>query len=133
MLLNQLSENSKNLFLNLEVFLANVDGEYSESEDRIIRMHCKEMGLEIIQYNENVMLEDIFKNINSEMTVKEKKIIFIELLAVVFIDGVYDDREKEFIENLRKLLYIPENVGQQAFDMVKKLVDVSLAIESFVE
>ena len=127
MLLNQLSENSKNLFLNLEVFLANVDGEYSESEDRIIRMHCKEMGLEIIQYNENVMLEDIFKNINSEMTVKEKKIIFIELLAVVFIDGVYDDREKEFIENLRKLLYIPENVGQQAFDMVKKLV------ESFVE
>ncbi len=133
MLLNQLSENSKNLFLNLEVFLANVDGEYSESEDRIIRMHCKEMGLEIIQYNENVMLEDIFKNINSEMTVKEKKIIFIELLAVVFIDGVYDDREKEFIENLRKLLYIPENVGQQAFDMVKKLVDASLAIESFVE
>ncbi len=133
MLLNQLSENSKNLFLNLEVFLANVDGEYSESEDRIIRMHCKEMGLEIIQYNENLRLEDIIKNINSEMTVKEKKIIFIELLTVVFIDGVYDDREKEFIENLRKLLYIPENVGQQAFYMVKKLVDASLAIENFVE
>lgn len=28
MLLNQLSENNKKLFLNLEIFLANVDGEY---------------------------------------------------------------------------------------------------------
>lgn len=46
---------------------------------------------------------------------------------------MYDDREKEFVGNLRKVLQIPEEVGEQAFDMVKKLVDASTSIENFVE
>lgn len=62
-----------------------------------------------------------------------KKFILIELLTVAFIDGVYDDREKEFVESLRKVLQIPEEVGKQAFDMVKNLVDASTSIENFVE
>ncbi len=133
MLLNRLSENNKKLFLNLELFLVNADGEYSEPEDRMIKAHCIEMGLEPVKYDESLILEEIIKNINAQMTVKEKKIVLIELLTVAIVDGVYDDREKEFVGNLRKVLQIPEEVGEQAFDMVKKLVDASTSIENFVE
>lgn len=133
MLLKQLSEESKHTFLKLETFLANVDGKFDKSEEKIIRMHCSEMGLEPIPYDENMTLEKIVKNVNTEMTVREKKIILIELLAVAVIDGVYDDTEKEFVGALRKLLQIPEEVVQQAYDMVKKLTDASTSIENFVE
>lgn len=133
MLLGQLSENGKKLFLSLATVLANIDGECSVSEQRLLKQYCEEMSIDPIPYDANTNIQDIVRYINESMTVKEKKIIFIELIAVAVIDGVYDDKEKEFVESLRKLLKIPEDVGRQAFDMIKLLVDASTSIENFVE
>lgn len=133
MLLNQLSEKSKHTFLKLETFLANVDGKFDKSEEKIIKAHCNEMGLEPIPYDVSIPLEEIVEGVNTEVTVREKKIILIELLTVAIVDGIYDDTEKEFVAALRKLLQIPEEVVQQAYEMVKKLTDISISIENFVE
>ena len=133
MLLGQLSESSKVLFLELELLLANIDGEYSESEQQLVLRQCNEMGIEPIEYDSQMVLDDVIDKIRDNMSVKEKKIIFLELLMMAVIDGVYDSKEKEFVESLRKVLGIPETVSEQAFELIKTLVETSQAIEDFVE
>lgn len=133
MLLGQLSEKSKKLFLQLEMVLANIDGSFAASEKELIERHCKEMGIEFADHRVDISLDETVKNIDVNMSIKEKKIIFIELVTLAVIDGVYGDREKEFVDTLRKMLGIPEEVGVQASELVERLVKVSAEIENFVE
>ncbi len=133
MLLNRLQDKNKKLFLQLETILVHIDGEYSDTEKKIVKNHCEEMGLEPIEYDSDVDIKELAGMINNEMSVEEKKIIFIELITVAIIDGVYDSREKEFVESLGKMLALPKEVGDQAFEMVQKLIDATESIENFVE
>lgn len=133
MLLGKLSEKSKILFFQMEMVLANIDGTYDTAEKSLIESHCKEMGLDSPQCEVNVSLDDIVKNIQRDMSVKERKIILIELLTVAVVDGVYNDKEKELVDSVRKILCIPEEVGNQALDLVKNLLRISREVENFVE
>ncbi len=132
MLLNKLQDENKELFLRLEMLLVNIDGKYCDSERRLVEQHCREMGIQPIEYDKTVTIEKIAETINREMSVEERKIIFIELITVAIIDGVYDEREKEFVEYLRKMLHMPKEVGEQALALVQKLIDASVSIENFV-
>lgn len=133
MLLGQLSEKNKKLFLQLEMILANIDGSFSKSEKELIERHCKEMGIDSADYSADVSLDETVKNIYENISIKEKKIILIELITLAVIDGVYDDKEKALVDSLRKMLGIPEEVGVQALELVQRLVKVSAEIENFVE
>lgn len=132
MLLNKLQDENKKLFLRLEMLLVNIDGKYCDSERRLVEQHCREMGIQPIEYDKTVTIEKIAETINREMSVEERKIILIELITVAIIDGVYDEREKEFVEYLRKMLHMPKEVGEQALALVQKLIDASVSIENFV-
>ena len=132
MLLNKLQDENKELFLRLEMLLVNIDGKYCDSERRLVEQHCREMGIQPIEYDKTVTIEKIAETINREMSVEERKIILIELITVAIIDGVYDEREKEFVEHLRKMLHMPKEVGEQALALVQKLIDASVSIENFV-
>lgn len=59
--------------------------------------------------------------------------IFIELITVAIIDGVYDNREEEFIDLLRKALEIPKKVGKQAFGLIQNLVDTTDMLKNFID
>lgn len=132
MLLNKLQDENKELFLRLEMLLVNIYGKYCDSERRLVEQHCREMGIQPIEYDKTVTIEKIAETINREMSVEERKIILIELITVAIIDGVYDEREKEFVEYLRKMLHMPKEVGEQALALVQKLIDASVSIENFV-
>ena len=132
MLLNKLQDENKELFLRLEMLLVNIDGKYCDSERRLVEQHCREMGIQPIEYDKTVTIEKIAETINREMSVEERKIILIELITVAIIDGVYAEREKEFVEYLRKMLHMPKEVGEQALALVQKLIDASVSIENFV-
>ena len=132
MLLNKLQDENKELFLRLEMLLVNIDGKYCDSERRLVEQHCREMGIQPIEYDKTVTIEKIAETINREMSVEERKIILIELITVAIIDGDYDEREKEFVEYLRKMLHMPKEVGEQALALVQKLIDASVSIENFV-
>ena len=129
MLLNKLQDENKELFLRLEMLLVNIDGKYCDSERRLVEQHCREMGIQPIEYDKTVTIEKIAETINREMSVEERKIILIELITVAIIDGVYDEREKEFVEYLRKMLHMPKEVGEQALALVQKLIDAAYRLK----
>ncbi|MCR5704010.1 MAG: TerB family tellurite resistance protein, partial [Eubacterium sp.] len=133
MLLNLLSEKNKIYFAKLELLLANIDGNFNESEKRIIEKHCAEMGITPIEYDDKLSIDDLLDAIQNSMSIKEKKIVYIELLTVALIDNEYHKKEQELIDSLRQILLIPESVAQEAYDLVSKLIKSSLDIESFIE
>ena len=92
------------------------------------------MGIEYKGINDiNVELKELVDNINSSLTKREKKIIFIELIAVALVDGEYHENEKKVIEQMRKLLNIPEEIADDAVDLVNKLMTVTNSLQNFVE
>ena len=69
MLLNKLQDENKELFLRLEMLLVNIDGKYCDCERRLVEQHCREMGIQPIEYDKTVTIEKIAETINREMSV----------------------------------------------------------------
>ena len=67
------------------------------------------------------------------MSNNKKKIIFIELISLAFVDEEFTDEENGFVEQVRRLLEIPEEVSEQAIDIISNIVKYTKTLEDFVE
>ena len=132
MLLGKLSTENKKLFFDLELALANIDGAFDPREEQLIRSHCAEMGIEYAPASGGTDLNELVQRIRNGMTAMEKKIIFIELVAVALADGTYEEEEQKFVKELQDLFGIPESVAAQATELIRGLITQSRAIEDFV-
>ena len=88
----------KHLFLDLELYMSKVDGDFSEEEKNIINAHCMEMRIDNNNYESEVAIDELVTAIKEKFTHKEKHILFLELTATVLADGVYHEAEKELME-----------------------------------
>ena len=134
MFLATMSDEGKRLFYSLEMVLAKSDESFDSTEEALIKTHCVEMGIEYKGINDvKVDLRELVDNINSTLSKREKKIIFIELIAVALVDGEYHENEKKVIEEMRKLLNIPAEIAEDAVELVNKLMTVTHSLQNFVE
>lgn len=134
MILEKLSDNSKKLFFDLEMALASIDGHFDDIEKNVIKQHCAEMGIPFdVSAGSGKGVEAITAQISSSMSNQEKKIVYIELLSVALADGVFDEDEMAFVEEIREGLGIPDDVGRKSFELVSKLSEATRAIEKYVE
>lgn len=69
-------------------------------------------------------MEDLLECINEGTTESEKKIITLEILGLLKADGVYDEKEKKFMEEIIHGLGIKGEV----FDKVNELLDQYLVL-----
>ncbi len=134
MFLNTISDEGKKLFYNLELILANSDENYDSTEEALIKAHCTEMGYEYTgKVNLDMTLNEVISAIHSNLSTREKKIIFIELVSVALVDGEYHENEKKLIEELRSLLCIPEEVANDAIELIQELMKITNSLRNFVE
>ena len=132
MYLMKLSNEKRHLFLDLEIYLSKTDGEFDDSEKRIIDTHCKEMHIDNNGYECELPLDQVFQNIHEKCTTEEKHIIFIELLAVVMADNVYHESEKVIVNRLAEVLDIGEKEIEYAFQAVNKMREAYEEFAHFV-
>ena len=133
MLLGKLvSEKHKEMFLNLELWLVEADGHFDDMEKRLVDQHCAEMGISNNEYKKEKALDEIIKEINIDMSVEEKKIIFIELLAVSYVDDEFSDEEKKFVKKIQDILQISDDDARQAEEIVVNLISYTRKLEAFV-
>lgn len=133
MLLMKLSDSNKKYYLNLSLYLAKSDGTFSDVEKKLIDTQCAEMGIDNNGYKEELDLEELCQKIRTSTTNNEKKIIFIELISLAFVDEEFADEEKEFVEQVKKMLDIPDEVANQAIDIISNIVKYTKTLEDFVE
>lgn len=113
MFLNELKKENKELFLDL-CYLAALSNEIMEEEEReMIYAYCREMNIseKIPELKEN--LEQITEHLEKNASEKEKNIIILEILGLLRADGVYDEKEREFMITLQEGLKVKEKKVEQ--------------------
>ncbi len=103
MYLSRLSDEMKEVFLDLSIYAAKSNDEVSDVEKLAIDAYCREMELPEPDYVAKKSFEDNLA-ILASCTKEEKNIVFIEILALLGADDIYDALEKEFIQKLQDKL-----------------------------
>lgn len=133
MYLSLLSLEHKHVFLDLEIYMSQIDGTFSEEEKAIINVHCMEMHIDNNDFQCELPLEEVLEIIDKDYSSKEKRIAFIELLATVMADNVYHDKEKELVGKLAELFAIDTKEVEVAFSIISDLKIVYSKFSSFIQ
>lgn len=133
MYLRNLDNEKKHLFLDLELLIANSDGNFDETEKAIIDYHCGEMHIDNNNYINELDFSEIMKRVKRDFSDEEKRIFFLELVAVVLADGKYHAEEKKIICKLSDTFGISEEKSGQAFQIINKLQEVYTDMNKFVK
>lgn len=99
MFLNMLSDQQKELFLDLCLYIVHADGKYTNEEKNLVESFCCEMG---IDYTSQMKSTDYVSTVRKIVAISsdyEKKIIGFELMGVVYADGIFHDEERYYIEH----------------------------------
>lgn len=131
MFLSELKDEQKELFLDLGIHLSMSDGEFSNSEKNTIHQMCKEMGIdERLEENVefNVALSRLYKN----ATVREKRIVLLEIAGIVMADSVYSPEEKAVVEKISSALGVDYSHCEEVISLIKDLYAVYSKIGDFL-
>lgn len=107
MFLNELSKNEGIAFMQLVKVLANSDEVFAKEEKSLYADYLEELNLsesEILDVN----LNSIYENLESSSE-RIKNIIYFELIGLALIDGEYDEKEVECLEEVGEKLEIKRN------------------------
>lgn len=124
MFLNVLTKKEKISFLDLLLITASIDGDYTEREQEKIQSYIVEMSLnsEDTKSNEENLEKVLLNFSNSSDTAK--KIIILELTALVLVDG-YKDEEKNLIVDVVKKFNLSDNeYAEKALKWVEKILPI---------
>lgn len=104
MFLNELSKNEGIAFMQLVKDLANVDNTFAKEEKILYSDYLKELSIEEKEICDNE-LSISYESLKDSST-RIKNIIYFELIGLAFIDGEYDEKEVDFLEEVGKKLDI---------------------------
>ena len=110
MFLSLLKESNKELFLKLCVHAAMANGIVEDKEKEMIMAYCNELNITVVMPEINESMDSILVELSAKTDTVEKNIIILEVLGLVRADGIYDDKEKVFMERLVNGMNIEEGV-----------------------
>ena len=133
MYLSMLNNEKKHLFLNLEIYLSSIDGDFSDEEKKIIDVHCIEMHIDNNNYEADMPLDEVLKKLKETLTHSECRIVFLELAATIMADDVYHKEEEKITRHLADLLKIDDDEVKEAFSIIKDMKNVYKRCSDYVE
>lgn len=124
MFLNYLEEENKERFLKLCVYAALANDTFEKKEKEMIYAYCREMS--ISEYIPDICdnFEDVLNDISKNTNNIEKNIILLEILGLVKSDGVYDDKEREFMEKLAEGIKVKEDMLERTNSLLDIYMDI---------
>jgi uncharacterized tellurite resistance protein B-like protein len=133
MYLSMLDNDKKHLFLNFEIYLSKVDGDFSEEEKRIIDAHCIEMHIDNNNYEVDMTQSEVLDGLKKTLNEKESKIVFLELVGTIMADNVYHGEEKALINKLAEILGMAEEDIERAFSIITDMKSVYERCAEFIK
>ncbi|WP_274880543.1 hypothetical protein [Vibrio harveyi] len=121
MFLNALNTQEKEVFLNLIINLANVDGEFSNEEQNQLSAYLAEMNLDLKEPEayENHS-SDLIASLQSSSDIS-KRIIFMELYALAVADGL-NEEEKNLLDSIQEAFGFSDSFTSEVLDWYTKLL-----------
>ena len=98
MFLNELNKKEAIAFVSLIENLSKIDKVYAESEKELVNNYIEELSLPT--KNREVLSFEAAVNELNDSSSRIKNIVYFELVGVALVDGSYEDKELEFLNNL---------------------------------
>ena len=122
MFLNELNKNEGIAFMQLVKELASADNVFAKEEKNLYNDYLEELNIkenEILDTDLNPICETL-----KDSSERIKNIIYFELIGLALIDGEYDEKEVEFLEEIGKNLEIKRNKRISFANYFYNFVDV---------
>ena len=131
MFLNRLDNNSKEVFLSLAYYISTVDSLYVNIQKTLISKYLQEMNIADIDFDINLFeLVDSVKKVTNK---EDQKIILIELLGIVYNDGVITNIEKEMLDKIVDTWNINSSLVVVYSEWSKNLLSLYVQGEALLE
>jgi transcriptional regulator CtsR len=89
--------------------MARVDDNFMEEQKILIEQYCLEMNIDDVEFDEKTfVLEEILNMIDNDYS---KKIILLEIMAVVYADDILHEKEQEVIDKICKIFKIDSTIA----------------------
>ena len=127
MFLSLLTKKEKLKFLDLAVYMIDIDGKPTEVEKKLISRIYGEIGREIVEeytFSKSDSIDDTidyFKDTNQAV----KNIVFLNLVSISMEDDLYNTLEHLFLERIEKELGITAEKRKDLMQIVYDERDVS--------
>ena len=122
MFLSELSKNEGIAFMQLVKGLANSDNAFAKEEKNLYNDYLDELNIEESEVLDS-NLDSIYE-ILKESSERNKNIIYFELIGLALIDGEYDEKEVDFLEQIGKKLDVKRNKRISFANYFYNFVDV---------
>ena len=109
MFLNRLKKKEKKAFLKLAHYVARSDSDFSADEENIIEKYCMEMQIDNIEFNEKEF--DIYDTLDKFKSKSSKKIVLLELMALIYSDDFLHEKEREVLEKILEEFELSYNLS----------------------
>jgi len=122
MFLNELSKNEGIAFMQLVKDLANSDNTFANEEKNLYNDYLDELNIKESEITE-INLNSVYETLKSSSE-RSKNIIYFELIGLALIDGEYDEKEVDFLEEIGKKLDVKRNKRISFANYFYNFVDV---------
>jgi len=123
MFLNILRESEKVAFLELAHKTARSDGDFSSKQKDIISTYCFEMQIDDIDYSDDKF--NIQKVLSKFETNKSKKIVLLEIMALIYSDNVVHKEEQKIIDTMLDFFGFSKVLADLYLEWTKTILAVS--------
>lgn len=131
MFLNRLSNDQKELFLDLCIHASKANDDFSADEKFTIDQYCEEMHIPV-RYEEKHELSTLAQDLIKISSESDLKIILLETSALLLSDNKFDDFEKQFIEAFTKQIGLSQEQLDSVLSMLRELTGIYDKIGEFV-
>lgn len=122
MFLNRLKKKEKVAFLELAHHIAGSDSDFSEDQKSIITKYCMEMQIDDIKYDENKF--DIYKTLSKIKGHASKKVVLLELMALIYADNFLHEEERIVLEKILEEFGLSYNLSVVYTEWAKTMLSL---------
>lgn len=116
MYLANLTEEQKELFLDLSLFSMESDGLVEERELSVARQYCDEMNIPYRAEKKNASYKEVLEKLAKISDDVTKKTIAVELVALMYADNDFASEEDAILECLQNNFgFNPHQMGEITF------------------
>lgn len=133
MFLNSLNPTEKDNFMRLAMTLIKADGVVEESEKQILSAYANEMQIQVRSLDEQCDTDKVIEELAKSSSLKTRRIIFLELLALAFADGNYVAEEKELLKCLANAFELDRTFIDRAVNLEDAYVAAYMSLVNLVE
>ena len=109
MYLNTLTNVEKELFLELALNACYANGELDPNEKVMMDQYGSEMGIKINSYKPSKTQSQVLEDLKSIKAIETLRKIYIEITALMMVDGVKDKDEEKYLKEIQKIASLKDS------------------------